>query len=96
MEEAILMGHLHPLADYYLTQTAKQLFLEGLGKDVPLSKQQDQAVRRLKTSRSMREFHAELHHFSGHENVDEYFKANNPAPLLKDIARPTLFINSND
>ena len=26
------MGHLHPLADYYLTQTAKQLFLEGLGR----------------------------------------------------------------
>lgn len=24
------MGHLHPLADYYLTQIAKGLFLEGL------------------------------------------------------------------
>ena len=30
MQEAILMGHLHPLADYYLTQIAKGLFLEGL------------------------------------------------------------------
>jgi hypothetical protein len=32
-QEAILMGHLHPLADYWLTQVAKGLFLDsGLDK----------------------------------------------------------------
>jgi predicted alpha/beta-fold hydrolase len=96
MEEAILCSHLHPLADYYLTQIAKSMFLEGLEKDVTLSKRQGEAVRRLKTSRSMREFHAELHHFTGHANVEEYFAAQNPAKVLHNLARPTLFINSVD
>lgn len=41
---------------------------------VELTPRQGEAVRRMRASRSMREFHAELHHFTGHETVDQYFK----------------------
>lgn len=164
------MGHFHPLADYYLTQVAKGLFLDGIDKvglcrmcassacsyertyvhcacsfarltlcvctrvqptptqhsssafpssrnkqvgltpptptpplthphhthipqQVGLTHQQTVAVRRMRAARSMREFHLDLHHFTGHGDAAQYFEAQNPGPLLKDIARPTLFIN---
>ncbi len=59
--------------NHTFTQTTTTPF-NSKNKQVGLTPRQDQALQRMRASRSMREFHAELHHFTGHDSVDHYFK----------------------
>lgn len=53
-------------------------------------------LKKLYRSRSMHEFHQNLHFFDGKASSEEYFNTHNPSRVLDQIRKPSVYINAYD
>lgn len=85
--------NMHWLADRLILGVLKQFWLYGRnGRIMRLSS----AYRGLMLAQSMKEWHDHMHIVMESPSSDVYYFQHNPAHVLKNIARPTVFVNSID